>query len=725
MDEVFVSYARSEAAVIDPIVAQLRAGGVGVWLDRSDIQVSVPWLDEITQAIRGASLLLVCESLAWHSSANCGVEVHTARELQKHLVWVDANSQPAAEIVTTVSRALSEVPAEERLRAELLQRSHRWSLDGRRGGQLARGRSLRAYRRLIAASDKAIDAESRRFVQASQRRIRRQAVASSVASLALSAIVALPQVVTKTQKLVETRTDATMIQRYERLQTQQRGAVSGYLATQEALALSADGADVFWSRQSLVDALSLSLPDRVTRGAHSIARGAAQASPAKPPMRVAAPAGGNVAVVDTRPASVRVLDHSGALYRRFWFDGAVGAVAWSPSGRLLAVADASGVEVLDVLRGSRRARLRGAEREVTALRWSDGERSLVGTTRSALDVHWSMVDSTVVDADPRRWYMDLAVNSGGRMAALSRDGSVTFVDPVHQTPIRTLTTVGIGDGRAVTAAGDRWLVAKALNGNGRLVLIDLAGHQNAVELPGCDARGVVGRTGTSEAVVACGVAGYATVDLDARTAELHESTTLVEVTNLGENKGQVVLAGSSFDLVELLPDGTESNIQFGNHLCPSTSTRIAFVPNRREFFTAGAGTGGGCAEHETQQSPRSWHRDAVLLVGLTDHEARGLAISRDGTMAAYGFSDGLIRVFDPRSMNPLLITRPSASEIRGLTFTSDGSALVAITRDGDILSIPTAQARATIAELRQLARHRLDLGIASGLYHPPPNAGGT
>jgi hypothetical protein len=722
VDEVFVSYARSQAAAVEPIVAQLRVGGVGVWLDRSDMQVSVPWLDEITQAILGASLLLVCESLAWHSSANCAAEERTAQQFEKHVVWVDVISQPPDEIVTLVRRALSEVTVEERLRAELLQRSHRWSLDGRRGDQLASGRSLRAYRCLITGNDRAIDAQCRRFVQASQRRRRRRAVASSIAALALFTMVDLPRVVAQTQKQAEAQTDATLIQRYERLQLRQRGSVNGYLALQESLALSADGADVFWSRQLLVDALSVSLPDRVTRITSPIGGEAAQHT-ARPSMPVAAPAGGNVAVVGIRPASVRVLDSSGALYRQFWLDGTVTAVAWSPSGRLLAVADASGVELLDVLSGGRRARLRGAEREVTALRWTDGERSLVGTTRSALEVHWSLADATVVDADSRRWYMDLAVNGGGGMAALSRDGGITFFDFTHRTPPRTLSTVGIGDGRAVTAAGDQWLVVKAQGGSGRLVLIDLAGHQDSVELPGCDARSVAARTGTSEAVVACGVAGYATVDLNARTVQLHRSTALVEVISVGEGRGQVVLAGPYFDFVELLPDGTESNIQFGNQLCPSTSSRIAFVPNRREFFTSGAGAGSACAVHETQPSQRSWHRDAVMFMGLTGHEARGLAISKDGTLAAYGFSDGLIWVFDPRTMNPLLITRTCSSEIRGLAFTSDGSALVAITRAGDILSIPTGQAHAPIAELRRLARQRLDLGISSGLYHSPENVG--
>ena len=61
---VFLSYARLDHAVVDPMVARLDQKNVAYWFDRRDIPVSFLWQIEIGHAIRSADLLVVLESEA-------------------------------------------------------------------------------------------------------------------------------------------------------------------------------------------------------------------------------------------------------------------------------------------------------------------------------------------------------------------------------------------------------------------------------------------------------------------------------------------------------------------------------------------------------------------------------------------------------------------------------------------------------------------------------------
>ena len=56
---VFLSYARSDAQVVDRVARDLRAQGVNLWMDRQDLVAGEAWLPQIEKAIAKADFMLV------------------------------------------------------------------------------------------------------------------------------------------------------------------------------------------------------------------------------------------------------------------------------------------------------------------------------------------------------------------------------------------------------------------------------------------------------------------------------------------------------------------------------------------------------------------------------------------------------------------------------------------------------------------------------------------
>src|SRR5690349_12534497 len=62
MDHVFISYVRENSVVIDKLAEALRASGIKVWLDRSDINPGQRWQDAICAAIKSGTFFIACFS---------------------------------------------------------------------------------------------------------------------------------------------------------------------------------------------------------------------------------------------------------------------------------------------------------------------------------------------------------------------------------------------------------------------------------------------------------------------------------------------------------------------------------------------------------------------------------------------------------------------------------------------------------------------------------------
>ncbi|MBI1207110.1 MAG: tetratricopeptide repeat protein [Azospirillum sp.] len=78
MHDVFLSYARSDAAAVDAVVAALERERVSVWIDRSGIEPAAPITEGIAEALAHAKVLLAWYSAAYPKSRYCQWELTAA-----------------------------------------------------------------------------------------------------------------------------------------------------------------------------------------------------------------------------------------------------------------------------------------------------------------------------------------------------------------------------------------------------------------------------------------------------------------------------------------------------------------------------------------------------------------------------------------------------------------------------------------------------------------------
>jgi hypothetical protein len=114
----FVSYSRSDAAWVQQLVARLERHGVRIWIDRRDIPVTVPWMDEVRDAITEADLFLCCDSPAFQSSDNCRAETDLAAQAGKPQLKV-AVAGDVAEAESNVLQSWRHIAPERFQRTEL------------------------------------------------------------------------------------------------------------------------------------------------------------------------------------------------------------------------------------------------------------------------------------------------------------------------------------------------------------------------------------------------------------------------------------------------------------------------------------------------------------------------------------------------------------------------------------------------------------------------------
>lgn len=87
-DQVFVSYARANQAIVLPVIEGAKQAGRKFWLDQQGLTVGEGWAGEIVRAIRGAAGVVVMCSKAAFESDHVKREVYLADRYRRKLIPV-------------------------------------------------------------------------------------------------------------------------------------------------------------------------------------------------------------------------------------------------------------------------------------------------------------------------------------------------------------------------------------------------------------------------------------------------------------------------------------------------------------------------------------------------------------------------------------------------------------------------------------------------------------
>jgi serine/threonine protein kinase len=111
---VFISYAHSDADIVEKLVRAIQRRGAGVWIDRQGIRPgSRAWGDEILKGMRGAQIVLLFSSARSMASDNVKDEVYLAKELRKPIVVARLDQAPFSDEILMFLTRTQHIPASE------------------------------------------------------------------------------------------------------------------------------------------------------------------------------------------------------------------------------------------------------------------------------------------------------------------------------------------------------------------------------------------------------------------------------------------------------------------------------------------------------------------------------------------------------------------------------------------------------------------------------------
>lgn len=726
MHHVFISYSRRDAEWVLDLRAVLEEQGVRTWLDQRDIPVSVPWLDEVTEAIEDSALFLVCDSPNWTASVACNAENDVAAELGTPKVIVDVSAK-AGSAATKVIAAMQAVPAVSYPLRELHAQAREWDRNGRAVRLLA---SKPQRVRAAGCADRAGSLE-RAFLAASARRAARRStllvggvLVTVVAALAGSLLFAVRSRVDENnavqaaayQRVVDGRAEVAKdpylgLRMARSLGDNESAMHADLLEGVLATPVPDDAFDVIATRfaQTPVGNDVVVEDSRGSRWSRS--KDARAASPSD-------------AAVNHAPlpyeidldGDVVVIRRGGVLHRKVQVPGARRTFAVSPDGRWLAVGENTAVSVVDVEAGTVRRRMVGAPGTVSDLAWSaDGSR--VWAVTGAKVVSWRWTTGTLLVNEPGQWFQavlpaDTAdhvwlVTRGGELRRISlRDGKTTRVIKTDDTVI----TAG-GNGRIAVVLG--------FDHNSLVNLAD--GTLRRFELPeGCGKRAGGVSVNADSAAIPC-------KGKDVQVLSLAEGrvTRAVQVPGLGAGaatitgRGNVVVGGLNGEVFWSDKDSTTTKTLLTN-ICGVSMNAVLVPPNENRIAPIGDGAAQiGCGQiARSVNGEWQWNTNMVGAPSENRHPSISLAalsgaFAPAGEGFAVGFADGSIVMQPSDNLAPSRIIRDVVGGVRSMLFV--GEILYVASREGVLQAIPWCGRCLTNASMAGEAAAMADRAAALGI----------
>lgn len=708
MHEVFISYSRRDRSYVQDVVAALRTSRIPVWIDESGIPVSVPWSEEITHAIRASKLVVIFDSPEWQGSAHCAAELDEARAWGTPTFRLEVGGRPPDGAALSILAEVDRLGPEAEARTELLVRSQDWRDQGRPRSGLVGGRALRRYRRVSLDLDPAVVNVADEFVRRSRhRQVRRRALIAVSATTVFASVAVGLGIGGRTAKLMGdytmTAADATV-----------SGLVMGvskvdpFTAMELAIGATEVSSEGYLARRNLVTALSARTPVTVASGRSPTTRPKAGDT-----LDGGDSTSGYRAQSEVGSTAVRVI-RDGTLRREFRTPYGVRAIALSPDSRILAAAMATEVWEYSVATGAVVQVLRGAPPDIDTVTWSEDGSTLRAVVSDGRTLEWTTGPGRAVIDDPDRWFMGVARLPGtGRVALLSRDGRVDLVNPATA---RVDKTWDVGPGPATRIAGGRdgaLAILQSTDSGTTLTVIDgLGAEPREVAIPGCRASDVTFDTESNGIMLACGE-GIGLWDRGStfRVQPLPVDLPAQSIADAGDR----IAVGSEYGHMFMV-DAEGRGGWVGKSVNCGLSTRWLAGNVDGAVFQAGPGAGRGPCSYRY-----SWDGASVVTARVSVNEdvsgSEAVATSPDGTMVAFGYTDGTIAVWQADGgINPVDRITGASGSIRGLAFDDDSQSLVVATRAGQALVIDPPLAHLSGPQLRALAQARVDDAVEMGIH---------
>ncbi|PLS26082.1 toll/interleukin-1 receptor domain-containing protein [Bifidobacterium parmae] len=777
MGYVFVSYSRRQSAAADTLIDWMERNGIAVWKDTASMPAGVAWRRQVTEAIRGADLVVMCVSRLWYGSRACRDEEHWAAHYHRPQVRipVDEGRFDPARAVAAIQAAWAAVTPEDRLAGELETAAGDWANRGGRSRDLARGRALKAYRRAFGGS-------------ARGPRGSRQGTRGG------GAATAAPRPITSVAARYLT-------------QSIRRGVILRVLAALAAIAIVCAGVSgvTFATRMRQIDAANTQANEESRRW--DALRDALDESPYKAMETVlaqphdAATMRGSMFVATMRMVLAAHVpdDYGDATDPRFsgydfpdaldtrrpdaLADAGVSAAtiaktrgyAVSPDGLEVAALGGADVRILDARRGDTLMTLTGANlTKVTSMAWSEDGSALAVRSSDGKATVWKVRAGTTIVKNTGSWFMDGAAlggvggasGNGSRAALLARDGRVTLVDTAKGRVVSDAVRVPVDVGVAIATAPDATdtaVVAGTKDGNTVLYRVAFggdasgadgaggagdagdagdAGKATRIEVPdGCAPGAIAVLPGGREIAIGCG----AQIDVigmrgggPSRTIVNDAGADVTALRADGEGRLFVGFDGGTLAVVEagsstlIRPDAAASDVGSVG-ICLGGTARAVAVSGSKALFVGdgtpaqlcsrgvsrsrtGDGGANGVDAARRDKDPWTMHIGMTDFASLTDaHQSRAVAAAPDGSAFAAGLSDGSV-MFARYDMQPGPLVREIPGEVRVVVYAPDGKRVVAATRDGVIYTVVAPDAgEYEGATLRRQVQERLDRARKLGL----------
>jgi len=389
------------------------------------------------------------------------------------------------------------------------------------------------------------------------------------------------------------------------------------------------------------------------------------------------------------------------------------SLSWSPDSRWIAVSTSAGADIVSV-DNAQVIPLRGGSGTTTTVRWVDGQHVEVDGTAGTGT--WQVFDgSPVTTLDGVRYGTTVDRN----FYTVNGAGRITEIDTASGRSAEVPWDVPAGASPAAMDSTSAEVVVAFNATVPFLHVIDIKDNSSRdIPIPECSPIGLSLSTDGSAAYLACISSSANETRVDLRSGIVvarpmqQQLAYGVRVLNdrvlWGGIYGGVFQSGLDLTPQDMLATQAGCNTPIRKLVGPSDGSTLFPIGDATGSFACASRirvSGGVQVDH--------------LIFDATDGYAVPDAVtSPDGSLIAYGLSDGRVQVFTTTEFNPVYFGQVLPDQVRAVSFSLDGKTLNVAGLGGEIVMLPipfkTAAEGAKILSTDALARLRN--AVAWGIY---------